>query len=105
MRYRDRRYKCSYSLKFRFPQGSIDGELLNTSRTGMLVRVPGLFSRGTTVTFAMNRQERQASVLRSANGTIALRLLRPLTQAEFELVTAGRYHRRRREIGTLAELS
>ncbi len=105
MRYRDRRYKCSYALKFRFPQGSVDGELLNTSRTGMLVRVPGLFSRGTTVTFAMNRMERQASVLRAAHGTVALRLLRPLSQAEFELLTAGRYQRRRTEIGKLAEIT
>ncbi len=105
MHYRDRRYKCSFLLKFRFPQGGVDGEILNTSRTGMLVRVPGVFSRGTTVTFAMNLQERKASVLRSGNGTIALRLLRPLTQMEFDQITAGRHQRRRREIGTLAEMT
>ncbi len=105
MRYRDRRYKCSYPLKFRFPQGSVDGELLNTSRSGMLVRLPGVFNRGTTVTFAMNRQERQASVLRSGNGTVALRLQRPLTQMEFDQITSGRHQRRRMEIGKLAEMT
>ena len=105
MQYRDSRHRCSYVVRFAIGRDTVVGEILNISRSGMVARIPGRVDRGQPVTFSLNRQERTARAVRSAARNVtAFRLDRPLTQSEFEEITAAPSHRRLRHIRTLEEL-